>query len=62
MERVPADDLREIAMQMKLGHIGYAAAHAMAAPIIERMNKRAKELAKEHGVPFKKISFTHFTR
>lgn len=62
MEVKPADKLRALAYQMHQGILTYAEAHALAAPIVEEMNEVARRLAKEHGVPFKKITFTHFTR
>ena len=61
-EQKPADKLKEIAAKMRYGALAYEEAHAEAKPIIDAMNKRMKELAKENGVPFKKVSFTHFTR
>ncbi len=62
MEQKPADKLKEIAYQMKVGQLTYDEAHALAKPIVHLMNKRMKEVAKEHGVPFRKMSFTAFTR
>lgn len=62
MERKPVDELKELAYQMHHGVLTYDEAHALARPVLEKMNKRMKELAKEHGVPFKKVTFTHFTR
>ncbi len=47
---------------MKVGQLTYDEAHALAKPIVHLMNKRMKEVAKEHGVPFRKMSFTAFTR
>lgn len=58
----PADKLKELAYQMTIGILTYQEAHALAAPIVEEMNVVAKRIAKEFGVKYKKISFTHFTR
>lgn len=58
----PADELKEIAYQMHHGILSHKEAHALAAPIIEKMNERSKQLAKEYGVAYKAITFTHFTR
>lgn len=62
MARTLGDQLREIAYQMRMGDLTYEEAHALAAPIVREMNDIAKKRAKEAGVSFKKITFTHFTR
>lgn len=62
MERKPADELKEIAYQMRHGMLTYEQGHQLAAPIVAKMNERARKLAKEHGVPFRKITFTSFIR
>lgn len=62
MARTLGDQLREIAYQMRVGILTYEEAHNLARPIVDEMNKKAKAMAKEAGVPFKRITFTHFTR
>lgn len=47
---------------MKMGTITYEQAHTKAKPIIDEMNKRMRQVAREYGVPFKAVSFTGFTR
>ncbi len=62
MEQKPADKLKQIAFEMKMGTITYEQAHTKAKPIIDEMNKRMRQVAREYGVPFKAVSFTGFTR
>lgn len=54
--------LSDIRRRMLAGTITYAEARAEAKPIIDEMNARAKELAKEYGVRFKPFSFAALMR
>lgn len=54
--------IQSIRGAMLRGEITLAEARVKAQPIIDEINKRAKEIAKEHGMPFKPIKFTSLMR
>lgn len=47
---------------MLRGEITLAEARVRLQPVIDEMNKRGKEIAKEYGMPFKPIKFTNLMR
>lgn len=47
---------------MLRGEITLAEARVRLQPVIDEMNKRAKEIAKEHGMPYHPIKFTSLMR
>jgi hypothetical protein len=47
---------------MLRGEITLAEARTRLQPVIDEMNKRAKEIAKEFGMPYKPIKFTSLMR
>lgn len=54
--------IQSIRGAMLRGEITLAQARVKAQPIIDEMNKRAKELAKEHDMPYRPIKFTSLMR
>lgn len=54
--------LQQIKMSMTLGNITYDEAKIQAQPIIDEMNIRGAEIAKEHGRTFRKFTFTGIMR
>lgn len=48
--------------RLNTGKLTYDQAQKEAAPILAGMNKRAQELAKEHGMKFKPFSFKGLMR
>lgn len=54
--------LNEIKFKMQIGAISYYEAKDEAAPIIEEMNKKGREIAKKHGQRFKPFSFSYLMR
>lgn len=47
---------------MNTGKITYTEAQAMAKPVIDAMNARGEQIAKEHGVKYKKLTFSYVMR
>lgn len=56
------DAVDRIRAAMNRGAFTYEEAEAEAAPYIKRMNKRGAEIAKEHGMKFKPLSFKYLMR
>lgn len=56
------DQIGNIVATIKAGGIDYETGKSRAMPIIERMNKRAREIAKKHGVRPKLFSWGTFIR
>lgn len=56
------DEIARIRRGMLLGEFTHDEARAMAKPIIEAMNKRAMELAKENGMRFRPLTFINLMR
>lgn len=54
--------LNNIRLQMIHGVITYDEAKVKAQPIIDEMNKKGLEIAKKHGMRFKKFTFTNLMR
>lgn len=54
--------IESIRGRMLRGEITHTEAKAEAKPIIDAMNARAKELAKEYGVRFKPMTFEALMR
>lgn len=61
-DMLPIDKLRAIRAQMLSGFLTYDEAKREAAPVIAEMNKRSKEIAAQHGVRFKPVSFAAVMR
>lgn len=55
-------DIDRIRKAMCSGTISYAEAKEQAAPVIERINNRAKEIAKKHGRRPQLVSFAGVMR
>lgn len=56
------DAIKSIASDLNRGLITYIEAQAKAKPFIDRINKRGEELAKEHGMKHKPITFRYLMR
>lgn len=56
------DDIARIRLGLLTSEFTIEEAKAMAKPIIDAMNERAKEIAEEHGMRFKPLSFTNLMR
>jgi hypothetical protein len=54
--------LRNIQMWMGMGAITYDKAKEMAAPYIEAINEKAKEIGKKYGLKPRLITFASFMR
>lgn len=54
--------IAEIRTKLHLGAITYEEARTLARPVIQGMNRRGAEIAKEYGVRFKPITFAALMR
>lgn len=58
----PRDEIEQIRAYLHNGHLTYEEAERLAQPAITTINKRGAELAKEHGVKFKPLTFKYLIR
>ena len=56
------DAIQSIRKRLLQGVIDYDQAQDEAKPIIEAMNVAGNKIAKEHGMPYKKLSFNSLMR
>ena len=56
------EDLKKIQTALALGYLSYDEAQQEAAPIIARMNERAREIAKKHGRTHHDFTFKEIMR
>ncbi|MDR1074023.1 MAG: hypothetical protein LBL45_10180 [Treponema sp.] len=60
--RKHTEELRNIQMWMMTGAVTYDRAKELAAPHLDALNARAKEIAKKHGAKPRLITFASFMR
>lgn len=60
MNKEYAEMLANIDLWVKVGAIDYDRAKAMAKPHIDKLNARAAEIAKRHGLKPYRFEFHHF--
>jgi hypothetical protein len=56
------EDLAIIRHKLHVGEIDYQQAKVEAAPILEAMNERGAEIAKQHGQKYRPLTFTYVMR
>lgn len=56
------EDIREIKISLALGYITYDEAKKEAKPIIERINKRGREIAKKYNKNYYDLTFSEIMR
>lgn len=56
------EEIQKIKYNLQIGAITHATAQLQAKPVIDSMNKKAKVLAKEHGVRYKPFKFNSLMR
>ena len=55
-------DIEEIKIALACGFISYDEAKMEAKPILDKINKKGKEIAKKYGKNFHPITFTEVIR
>jgi len=55
-------EIQAIKQQYMVGAITYDEARLRCEPLLHEMNARMKEICKENGMPFKKLTFIYVFR
>lgn len=55
-------DIEELKLALAYGHISYDEAKIEAKPILDKINKKGKEIAKKYGKKYYPITFTEIMR
>lgn len=55
-------DIEEIKIALALGYISYDEAKIEAKPILDRINKKGKEIAKKYNKNYYPVTFTEIIR
>lgn len=61
-DRENYEKLMEVKVRLGAGLITYKEAQAEAAPLLEAMNAKGREIAKKYGMKYREITFKHFMR
>ena len=56
------EEIKEIKIALALGYISYDEAKIEAKPILDRINKKGKEIAKKYNKNYYPITFTEIIR